>query len=120
MLGPYTISIVGGAIFKHKDGNLEIRNEAVKYTSDDKSFACRLVSFIFVGNLEEVDTNEDGTTKYIPEDYFIITALSGNERLLEIIKELNIAQDFPIACKTEKEAVDVCRKIFDYKKTPEA
>ena len=118
MLGPDPIG-KGESIFHHKDGDQQMGSKIVRYTSDDKLLACRLTSYIFKGNLERVE-EEGGTIRLIPEDYFIIDVLRGSERLIEIIKELNIAEEFPIVRKTETEAVDLCRKILDYNETPEA
>jgi len=75
-----------------------------------------LFSMAHSGDLKEDGYDEENETlKYFPEDIFEIypprEGEKGRERLFEIIKEQDIADDFPISCRTE-EALEILKKIL--------
>jgi hypothetical protein len=61
---------------------------------------------------EEVEYSEDGKTKDSTQEYIEIDVLEGKERMMKIMKEQNIVDDFPIKCSTEGVALRILSKLL--------
>jgi hypothetical protein len=119
MKGPTEIDCDRGSIFyRVKGGSSTIdplvysKERCFKYTSDDKSLSCVLFSMTHTGNDVKFYNNEDGTVRQEPENKYLVYPLEGKDKLLEIIKEQKIANDFPIECKTTEEAEETLKKLL--------
>lgn len=114
MKGPYDITHVGNFNNHHhiirrekhekdkvviEDRHGHARTTRSKYRSNDGSLVCELISTMY----------EDG----VGVGLFTINALKGKEKLLEMMKEKKIADDFPITRETTKEeAVELLEKLL--------
>jgi hypothetical protein len=116
MQGPFSMGTGAESVFHLISSDLRLKSVPIIYTSDNGSLSCRLTSYTTAVNLEEMEYNEDSELiNFDPEELFQIDSLDGKEKLLEIMKEQRIAEDFPVKCKTEEKAIEILKILLDSK-----
>jgi hypothetical protein len=112
MKGPYPMGSGAESLFHVEKGDVRLKTQPVKYTSNDGSLSCKLTVFTPSLSSEEVGYSEDGKIKDRSEEYIEIDALEGKERIMRTMKEKNIGDDFPIKCATEGIALGILNKLL--------
>lgn len=112
MKGPYLMGTGAESLFHVDKGDVRLKTQPVKYTSNDGSLSCKLTVFTSSLSSEEVGYSENGQTKESNEEYIEIDVLEGKERIIQNMKKQNILEDFPIKCSTEGAALRVLSKLL--------
>jgi hypothetical protein len=112
MKGPYPMGTGTESLFHVDRGDVRLKTQPVKYTSNDGLLSCKLTVFTPSGSSEEVRYNEDGKIKDSSEEYIEIDALEGKERIIQTMKEQNIIDVFPIKCNFEGLALKILSKLL--------
>lgn len=115
MQGPFSMATGAESVFHLISGDLRLKSVPITYRSDDGLLSCRLTSYTPTNEIEEVRI---GKSRMInnnnnPEDLYEVDSLGGKERLLEIMKAKHIAENFPVRCETEGEAIEIIKKLLD-------
>jgi hypothetical protein len=109
MKGPYPMGTGAESLFHVDKGNVRLKTQPVKYTSNDGSLSCKLT--VFTPSLSSEEVGYDKVEK-ITEEFIEIDALEGKERIMQIMKEKNIGDDFPIKCATEGIALRILSSLL--------
>jgi hypothetical protein len=112
MKGPYPMGTGTESLFHVDKGDVRLKTQPVKYTSNDGALSCKLTVFTSSRSSEEVGYNEDRKIRDSSEEYIEIDALEGKERIIQTTKEQNIVDDFPIKCNTEGVALKILSKLL--------
>lgn len=112
MKGPYPMGAGAESLFHVDKGDVRLKTQPVKYTSNDGSLSCKLTVFTPSLSSEEVGYSENGKTKDSAEEYIEIDVLEGKERIIQTMKEQNIVENFPIKCSTEGVALKILSKLL--------
>jgi hypothetical protein len=112
MKGPYPMGTGAESLFHVDKGNVRLKTQPVKYTSNDGSLSCKLTVFTPSLSSEEVGYDKDGKIKDSSEEFIEIDALEGKERIMQTMKEKNIGDDFPIKCATEGIALRILSSLL--------
>ena len=100
------------SLFHVDRGDVRLKTQPVKYTSNDGLLSCKLTVFTPSGSSEEVNYNEDGKIEDSSEEYIEIDALEGKERIMQTMKEQNIIDVFPIKYNSEGVALKILSKLL--------
>jgi hypothetical protein len=112
MKGPYPMGTGAESLFHVDKGNVRLKTQPVKYTSNDGSLSCKLTVFTPSLSSEEVGYDKDGKIKDSSEEFIEIDALEGKERIMQTMKEKSIGGDFPIKCATEGVALRILSSLL--------
>jgi hypothetical protein len=112
MKGPYPMGTGAESLFHVDSGDVRLKTQPVKYTSNDGSVSCKLTVYTPSVSPEEVGYKEEGKIRDSPKEYFEIDAFEGKEKIMQTKKEQNIVDDFPIKCNTEGEALGILIKLL--------
>lgn len=112
MKGPYPMGTGAESLFHVDKGDVRLKTQPVKYTSNDGSLSCKLTVFTPSLSSEEVEYDKDGKIKDSSEEFIEIDALEGKERIVQTMKEKNVSDDFPIKCATEGIALRILSSLL--------
>jgi hypothetical protein len=109
MKGPYPMGTGAESLFHVDRGDVRLKTQPVKYTSNDGLLSCKLTVFTPSGSSEEVSYNEDGKIKDSSDEYIEIDALEGKERIMQTMKEQRDTAKASIICNTFLTSTTSCR-----------
>ena len=112
MKGPYPMGTGAESLFHVDKGDVRLKTQPVKYTSNDGSLSCKLTVFTPSLSTNGVEYSGDGKTTESTEEYIEIDVLEGKERIIQTMREQNIVDNFPIKCDTEGVALRILSKLL--------